>query len=128
MMSLKFNNFLFFNKSEVGTRRRLLRKYKVRMGSYAGKVLLRIYNSYFGNATSIKREYLRYYKKEFRTYEEYLICRFNMPEDLAKRICNEKSYYVDLGWKGDQVGYAFSHDKELKEQFWSFVGGIEYED
>lgn len=127
-MSLKFNNFLFFNKGEVGTRRRLLRRYKIKANSYAGKVISRIYNFYFGNAINIKRDFFRYYKKEFKTCEEYLICKFNMPEDLAKRVCNEKRYYVDLSWKGDQVGHEFSHNDKLKEQFWSFVGGIEYED
>lgn len=127
-MNLKFNRYLFFNKNEVGTPCRLLKKYKIKRNSYAGKVILRIYDSYFGNAINIKREFLRYYKKEFKTCEQYLVCRFNMSEDLAKRICDEKKYYVDLEWKGDQIGYSFSYDDELKEQFWDFVGGIEYED
>lgn len=127
-MNLKFNNYLFFNKNEVGNRRSLLKKYKIKNKSYAGNVLLRIYDYYFGNAIHIKHEFKRYYKKEFATCDEYLVCRFNMPANLAKKICSEKTYYVDLDWKGEQIGWSFLYDNKLKEQFWNFVGGIEYED
>ena len=51
-----------------------------------------------------------------------------MPEELAQKVCSEKKYYVDLSWKGEQIGYSFSYDEELKAQFWDFVGGIENED
>lgn len=127
-MNLKFNDYLFFNKSEVGTKRTLLKKYKVRKNSYAGNVLSRVYDSYFGSATNLQKEFSRYYKKEFGTCKQYLICRFNMPEELAQKVCSEKKYYVDLSWKGEQIGYSFSYDEELKAQFWDFVGGIENED
>lgn len=127
-MNLKFDRYLFFNKDEVGSLRKLLKVYGVKKRSYAGKVVSRIYESYFGNPINIKKEFSKYYKKEFKTCEQYLICRFNMSESLARKICNEKRYYVNLDWKGDQIGYSFSYDDELSNQFWRFVGGIEYED
>lgn len=51
-----------------------------------------------------------------------------MSEELARKVCRNKKYYVDLEWKGDQVGDYFSYDDELKNQFLGFVGGLEYED
>lgn len=127
-MNVKFNKFLFFNKNEVGTKNKLLMLYGVKKNSYAGRVVARIYDTYFGNPVDIKREFKEYYKKEFKSFEQYLVCRFNMPEELAKRIADEKKYYVDLEWQEDQPGLTFSYDDELKNQFWKFVGGLAYED
>ena len=126
--NLKFNNYLFFNLYEVGTKARLLNLYKVKRNSYAGEVIGRIYDLYFGNPINYRKEFRRYYKKEFDNCEQYLVCRFNMSEELARKICRNKKYYVDLEWKGEQVGDCFSYDGELKNQFWGFVGGLEYED
>lgn len=126
--NLKFNNYLFFNLYEVGTKARLLNLYKVKKNSYAGEVIGRIYDLYFGNPINYRKEFRRYYKKEFDNCEQYLVCRFNMSEELARKVCRNKKYYVDLEWKGDQVGVYFSYDDELKNQFWGFVGGLEYED
>lgn len=126
-MNLKFNGFLFFNKNEVGSKSILLKKYGVKKNSYAGNVLARIYDQYFGNSIEIKKEYKRYYKKEFRDYVQYLVCRFNMPETLAIKISEEKKYYVNLNWKEEQPGSRFSYDDDLRKQFWDFVGGLEDE-
>ena len=123
-MILKFNNYLFFNKKEIGTRSKLLRLYKVKKNTYAGQVVDRIYNSLFGNPINIKSEFLKYYKKEFEYCNQYLICHFNMPEELARKICNEKKYYVDLNWKVDQIWNSFTFDEILTEKFWNLVGGM----
>lgn len=127
-MNLRVDRYLFFNKAEICSRNRLIKLYGVKKRSYAGNVVMRVYDSYFGNAINIKKEFSKYYKKEFKTCEQFLVCRFNMTEELAKKVCNEKTHYVDLEWKGDQIWYSFSYDDELKKQFWRFVGGIEYED
>lgn len=105
--NLKFNNYLFFNLYEVGTKARLLNLYKVKKNSYAGEVIGRIYDLYFGNPINYRKEFRRYYKKEFDNCEQYLVCRFNMSEELARKVCRNKKYYVDLEWKGDQVGDYF---------------------
>ena len=127
-MNLKFKDYIFFNKNDIGSKRKLLKMYKVKKNSFAGKTISRIYDYYFGNSTNIKKEFYRYYKREFVDKLEYLTCHLNIPEDLAQKICDEKKYYVNLNWKGDQIGYSFLNDDKLKNQFWDFVGGIEYED
>lgn len=76
--NLKFNNYLFFNLYEVGTKARLLNLYKVKKNSYAGEVIGRIYDLYFGNPINYRKEFRRYYKKEFDNCEQYLVCRFNI--------------------------------------------------
>ena len=126
-MIIRFDKYLFFNKDEIITRCDILKKYKIKRNSYAGKVLMRIYDYYFGNAININKEFKRYYKREFGTCEQYLICRFNMSKDLAKKISENKKYYVNLEWKGEEIGYTFSFDDDLRKQFWDFVGGIKYE-
>lgn len=123
-MNIKFSHYLFFNKENIGSRRKLSRIYKIKLNSYAGRVLSRVYNFYFGNPINIQSEYRRYYKKEFKNCEDFLICRFNMPSELAKRILKESTHYVDLDYKGEEINFAFSYDDKLSDFFWNNVGGL----
>ena len=56
----------------------------------------RIYDLYFGNPINYRKEFRRYYKKEFDNCEQYLVCRFNMSEELARKVCRNKNNYVVL--------------------------------
>lgn len=127
MSILKFNEYLFFNKKDIGTPNNILRYFKIKKNSYAGNVLLRVYHYYFGNAINLEKEYTKYYKKEFDNYKEYLICKFNMPSNLAEKIMNQKTLYVNLEWRGEQIKYSFYDDEKLRKLFLSYVGGIESE-
>ena len=96
-------------------------------GSYAGDVIKRVYQYYFGDATSIRKEYKRCYKNEYNDYIDYIICHFNVPKDIAKAICKKNVFYVDLNSRGEHIADHFLYDEELKEQYWNLVGGVENE-
>lgn len=123
-MNIKFSHYIFFNRKNVGSKRKLAKIYKVKLNSYAGRVVERIYNYYFGDSIKIKKEYKRYYRKEYNSCEDFLICRFNMSRELAKKILKENTHYVDLEFKGDEISYSFSYDDELTEFFWNNLGGL----
>lgn len=127
-MNMKFKEYLFFEKISVKSKRKLLKYFGIRKNTYAGDVATRLYDYFYKNATNLKREYRKYYKKEFADYKDYLICRFNMPEHVAKRLCGENRYYVNLKWKGEHPGDYFEEDDVLRKKFWDFMGGLEIED
>lgn len=127
-MNMKFKDYFFFEKNSVKSKRKLLKYFGVRRNTYAGNVAERLHDYFYKNATNLKREYWKYYRKEFGDYEEYLICRFNMPERVAKLLCGEKIYYVNLKWKGEHPGDYFEYDDALRMKFWDFMGGLEIED
>ena len=64
LKTVKYDNFIFYEKKVVGSVSRLIRRYGVKRKSYAGEVLERIYYYYFGDAVNIKKEYKKFYKNE----------------------------------------------------------------
>lgn len=127
MKTVKFDRYIFFDKKQIGTINRMLRHYGVRKNSYAGGVIVRLYNYYFGNSIDVKKEFKKYYYKEYdKNYNEYLQCHFDMPERLSSVISKSKVFYVDLDGKFDRVGDSF-YDDDLVEDFWNYLGGIDNE-
>lgn len=123
-----FKKYIFFDRKTVGSARKLVFRYGVKYKSYAGEVLQRIYHFYFGDAMDIMKEYRRYYKKEYNDFDKYLECHFGIPKDMRDKFVCNKVVYVNLDYKGDHIGDSFYYDDELKNQFWSLVGGLENED
>lgn len=128
MKTIIYNKMVLFEKRSVLSLKNLLKKYGVRGNSYAGEVLKRIYQYYFGDAVDMFKEYKKYYKNEFKTFDSYLECHLGLPEELRKKLEFRKIFYVNLDGKGEHIGDSFSYDDELKYQFWEIAGGIEYED
>lgn len=127
-MNMKYKDYFFFQKETVKSKRKLLKHFGIRRNTYAGNVVKRLHDYFYKNAIDLKREYRKYYRKEFGDYKEYLMCRLNMPEHVAQQLCNEHSCYVNLKWKGEHPGDYFEYDDALKMKFWEFVGGLEIED
>lgn len=123
MQSIRVNTYIFFDKKVVGSRRSLQKKFGLKGRSYAGNIMRRIYHYYFENAINVKREYKKFYKKEFPQYIDYLVCHFNISNQLADKISKSKLYYSDLEWKSDHINYSFSYDEKLSDLFWNSVGG-----
>ncbi len=127
-MIIKANDCCFFDKKSIGNKRKMLKYYGVKSKTYAGKTVGRIYDQYFANAYSINKLYRKYYRKEFPSCKEYLICRFNLSQDLAEEIANKKLYCTNMKIKRDQISYSFAYDDELADIFTNYVGEIRNED
>lgn len=127
MKTIRYGDYLFFDKKVVGPVHKLVRRYGVKYNSYAGEVLRRIYHYFFGDAVNVNKEYEKYYKMEFENLDRYLECRLGIPENVRKRLLCNKLLCVDLSDKGERVGESFYYDDGLKKQFWEMVGGVENE-
>ena len=127
MKTIKYARYIFFNKRTVGSFHKLAHRYGIKEKSYAGDVLHRIYHFYFGDAIDMKKEYRKYYKKEFPDFDKYLECHLNIPENIRCNFVDHSVFYVNLDDKGEDLSYSFSDSDVLKNQFWNMIGGLEDE-
>lgn len=56
------------------------KNFNISHNGFMGNILKKIYNSRFSNSYSVYLEYLRYYKKEFSTYREFLDTHYNLTD------------------------------------------------
>lgn len=122
-----YGSYVFYDKKTVGSVRGLIKKYGIRYNSYAGEVIQRVFHYYFGDAINLKKEYRKYYMKEYAEFDKYLECHLGIPLNIRKTFSGTKVYYVDLDDKGDKIGDSFFYEENLKEQFWNLVGGLQNE-
>lgn len=54
------------------------RRFNISRKDFIGKSLRKVYKSYFSNSYSVFWEYLRYYKKEFDSYKDFLDSHYNL--------------------------------------------------
>ena len=126
-MIIKANGYCFFDRKSIGSKQKMQRYYGVKNNTYAGKTIERLYNLYFGNAYRVNKLYKKYYRKEFPSCKEYLICRHNLSKELAQEVADKNLYCTDMKMKKDQIAYSFNYDEELVNTFNEYVGGVRYE-
>ena len=127
-MIIKANGYCFFDRNCIGNKRKMQKYYGVKSKTYAGKTVGRIYDQYFANAHSVSKLYRKYYRKEFPSCKDYLICRFNLNQNLAEEIVGKDLYCTNMKIKRDQISYSFEYDDDLVEIFKNYVGGVRNED
>lgn len=126
-MVIKVNNYCFFNKREIGSLRKMQRKFGVKKDSYAGNIIKRLYYEFFGQACSVKSYYRKYYRKEYSSCEEFLNCRFAISPELANIIVKEKLWFSNMKSKRDSISIYLNYENSLRDIFVKYVGGITYE-
>jgi hypothetical protein len=70
-----------------------LRRGKVRRGSYAGDLLVRLYAAIFRQSLRLERDYRKYYSVEYATFSEYVDKRLSLSGERLDDIYSE----FDLG-------------------------------
>lgn len=75
----------FFIKSCSTNKFGIMRYFGVKRKSYAGSVIERLYDYYCLGAKSVFGEYLKYYRREFSSYDDFLTRKYNLfSEDMLK--------------------------------------------
>lgn len=127
-MIIKVNGYCFFDKKNIGSKRKMQKYFGVKNKTYAGNIIERVYYYYFGNAINLKKYFKRYYSQEFQSFEEFLIYRLNLSNEFARKIADKNLYFTNLNIKQDTIQYLFDDDEDkLTCIFEEYVGGIEIE-
>jgi hypothetical protein len=85
----------------VPTEAEFLRRAKVRPGTYAGRLMAKLYERLFERSLELKRDYTTYYAVEYGTFARYLRKRHLLSDVEAKEL--EKQFpraatIVRFGW------------------------------
>lgn len=80
-----YEKYLFFIHKKLN-RKKFLRAAKVQQGSFAEGMFSRMYDFITSEAIDLKREYEKYYGKEYRSFQEFLRKKMNITERMIENI------------------------------------------
>lgn len=101
----------------------------VKKNTLAGNMISRVYDYYFQGAINLKREYRKYYRKEFISLEKFIEEHFNIEYENAKKLavgnysmkeCSRRSIERNIE--------TLNYDENFKNAFSEAVGGLKDED
>lgn len=125
----EINGRIYFRQKDIPCKRRVMKAMGVKKNTFAGNMISRVYDYYFQGAINFRREYKKYYQKEFCSLEKFIEERFNIEYDKARKLaegdysmkeCSRRSIERNLETLND--------DENFKNAFSKAVGGFEYED
>lgn len=122
------NGYCFFNKRKIGSVLKFQRYLGVKPNSYAGTIARRLYFQYFGDSKNLLRYYKKYYKKEFPSCAEFVVCRLMVEYELIKSISNKNLSFASFNSKRDNIKYSLDFDETMIDIFCTYVGGVKHED
>lgn len=115
-------NDIFFKKSFWISPRGAYRFFGVKENSYAASVIDRICDYYCRGANNLYLEYVRYYRKEFLDFEEFLGKKYNLfPEEISKM----KSFLLchkDISFEADGHITDLIEDESIKKALHQYLG------
>lgn len=120
---------IFFIASRIPSKKAVLRKLGVKKHTFAGNMVSRVYDYYFDGAVNFRKEYKKYYRKEFGAVVTYIEERYNVEPSEAE-ILYKKNFSVKdfLHQSIERNIETLNYDVDFKNAFSDCVGGIEYED
>ena len=124
---VKYGDLVFFNKNNRMKKKNFKNLFKVKKKTYFYNLYSRLYDFLIGGDTNLYKEFKKYYNKEYKSFEEFLIERYNMDEELLKKFKNRKSYYKKFDTMCDQVVHSLAQDEEIEEIINKFMGGYVYD-
>ena len=103
----KINGRIFFKHKDVPCKRRVMKTLGVKKNTFAGNMISRVYDYYFQGAINLKKEYRKYYRKEFCSVEKFIEEHFNIELDDAKKYFDaEMKFNIMLADVNKLIGEA----------------------
>ncbi len=93
------------------SRKKFLEKIKVEKDSYAESIFIRIYDTLISEVVDIRKEFKKYYYKEYENIKDFLYKKYNVDDTnlidiLMKKI--ENGYQVFYAEKNSSMDYPIS--------------------
>ena len=125
----KINGRIYFRQKDIPCKRRVMKTLGVKKNTFAGNMISRVYDYYFQGAINFRREYRKYYRKEFISVEKFIEEHFNIECDDAKKLA-ESNYAMKEGARRsiERNIETRNYDESFKKAFSKAVGGLEDED
>ena len=93
------------------SRKKFLEKIKVEKDSYAESIFIRIYDTLISEVVDIRKEFKKYYYKEYENIKDFLYKKYNVDDTNLIDILMEKienGYQVFHAEKNSSMDYSIS--------------------
>lgn len=125
----KHEGRVFFDRKRVHRKRSVIRRLGVKKNSFAGNMVSRLYDYYFRGAVVFRKEYRKYYKKEFETMVEFLEQRYDLEHGEAEKYAKGDYAMTNCSRMSIERNIeTLNYDEDLKKKFSDAVGGLIDED
>lgn len=115
--------YVFCKKKNIPSKGRVLHKLGLKKGSYMWNVTARFYDYFFDNLINFRKEYRRFYKREFLDCAEFIEEKYNFPKVDAQRYANENYWFKDLDKNVERNISTLNMDYRFANKFWKLIGG-----
>ena len=123
----RFDGKIFFIRRRLPKKVHVLKDLGVKRNSYAGNIISRMYDFYFGEATDFTREYKKYYSKEYDTLSEFIEEHYNIDSDRAALYAEQHYCMKDCFSTIDRNIETLEYDSDFLALFFNAIGGVEHE-
>ena len=125
----KINGRIYFRQKDIPSKRRVMKTLGVKKNKFAGNMISRVYDYYFQGAINFRKEYRKYYRKEFCSVEKFIEEHFNIEhEDAIKLAAGNYSMKECSRRSIERNIETLNYDESFKNAFSKAVGGLEDED
>ena len=119
---MRSKNYILFIKGLRTSKIGIYKYFGVRKNSYAGTIISRIYDYYCIGARNLFLEYLRFYRKEFSSYKEFLIQKYNVDDKAIEKVVPKRLYCKDIEKALDGQIDNFSYYDNFAKMIKEFIG------
>lgn len=125
----KISGRVYFQNKNIPRKPKVMKRLGARKNTFAGNMISRMYDYYYKDAINFRKEYRKYYKKEFETLEKYIEERFNLDYDDAVRLAAGNYSIKECSRKSIERNIeTLDYDEDFKNVFSEAVGGLHDED
>ena len=124
----KINGRIYFRQKDIPHKRRVMKALGVKKNTFAGNMISRVYD-YFQGAINFRKEYKKYYRKEFSSVDKFIQERFNIECEDAKKLAEGNYSIKECSLCSIERNIeTLNYDESFKNAFSKAVGGLEDED
>ena len=124
VIQLQNSDKAFFIKRNNININKFLKYFGIKKHTFMELVINDLFFNLFGNSINLYKEYRKFYKKEYPTFNDYLQQKHNLLPKEAKLFQNKNSYYKEINkYYMDEIFNAVSEIKCVLEKY---IGKIYY--
>lgn len=125
----KKDGIIYFQQKSIPCKRRVMKALGVKKDTFAGNMISRVYDYYFQGAINLRKEYKKYYRKEFCTLEKFIEEHFNIECEEAKKLAAGNYSMKECSRRSIERNIeTLNYDESFKRAFSKAIGGLEDED
>ena len=128
-VAYKNHGIMYFQKKNIPRKYLVMKKMGVRKNTLAGNLVSRMYDYYFKDELNFRKEYQKYYVKEFDSVDVFIEEHFNMEHDIAMKLAiGNYSIKYCSSQSIERNVETLNYDENFRRAFSNAIGGLKDED